>query len=82
MRKIICHLTTVHQKDDDRIYYKECIWLKKFGYDVYLIAPGDDKDNDIYVKYIPLPKMKNRFARITIGYWKSISAIRKPAVTA
>ena len=37
----ICHLTSAHSNLDVRIMQKECITLKKSGYDVYLIAKGE-----------------------------------------
>jgi glycosyltransferase involved in cell wall biosynthesis len=34
----LCHITTVHQPKDMRIFYKECVSLAKAGYDVKLIV--------------------------------------------
>lgn len=40
----ICHLTTVHNALDDRIFYKECCSLaKKVGYEVFLVARGESR---------------------------------------
>ncbi|WP_341301630.1 glycosyltransferase family 4 protein [Lysinibacillus sp. FSL H8-0500] len=36
----ICHLTSVHQVDDTRIFIKECSSLAEFGHEVYLVAPN------------------------------------------
>ena len=37
----ICHLTTVHQADDVRIFYRECLSLAKIrNYKVIICAPG------------------------------------------
>jgi len=67
----VCHITTVHQPFDTRIFHKECKTLAKAGYDVTLIVPSydDDKmtiDTDIIdgVKIVSLPKPKNRFFRM------------------
>ncbi len=43
----ICHITTVHRnRYDIRIFEKECISLKKEGYDVFLLV-NDDKTDEI-----------------------------------
>jgi glycosyltransferase involved in cell wall biosynthesis len=41
MKYIICHVTTVHEADDVRIFYKECLSLSKIkNYKVIICAPG------------------------------------------
>lgn len=37
----VCHLTSVHQNNDVRIFKKECVSLAKAGYEVYLVAHGE-----------------------------------------
>ena len=51
----ICHITSVHKATDNRIFYKECISLKNFGFKVSLIAPGvhDHEKDDIKIYGIP-----------------------------
>lgn len=40
----ICHVTSAHQSNDTRIFYKECVSLaKNTDYRVYLVAPGEDR---------------------------------------
>lgn len=38
----ICHLTSAHDKNDTRIFYKECVSLTK-KYDVYMVARGEQR---------------------------------------
>lgn len=64
--KKVCHLTSVHQRYDIRIFEKECKTLAKEGYDVYLIV-NDQLDDEIIdgVKIISTKfKAKNRMERI------------------
>ena len=42
----IVHLTTVHPRDDIRIFRKECVSLAKAGYDVVLIV-GDGRGGEV-----------------------------------
>lgn len=46
----VCHVTSVHNSDDIRIFIKECSTISVAGYDTYLIAPGDNrKENGVTV---------------------------------
>ncbi len=48
--KKICHITTVHRWNDDRIFLKELQSLSNVGYESYLIAPGKERiENGIHV---------------------------------
>lgn len=38
----VCHMTSVHTDKDIRIFYKECATLEQNGYEVVLVAPGED----------------------------------------
>ncbi len=64
---IICHVTSVHNCLDERIFYKECISLTKC-YEVYLVAPNcEDKTiNGVTIKGIQLPY--NRWKRMMTLY--------------
>lgn len=48
----IVHFTTVHTRQDSRIFYKQCRSLQQYGYEVVLIAPGtEDRQIDgVYIK--------------------------------
>ncbi|MEM2929041.1 MAG: glycosyltransferase family 4 protein [Nitrososphaerota archaeon] len=63
MKRKICHITTVHNVFDTRIFYKECNSLKENGYDVYLIAIAENLTEINGIKIISLKKPKNRFLR-------------------
>lgn len=60
----VCHITTVHNVYDTRIFYKECLSLKNNGFEIYFIAPYDKKESLNGVNIIPLKKYKNRLERI------------------
>lgn len=58
----VCHVTSVHNPSDGRIFERECTSLTKC-YDVTLIAPNveDYEKNGVHVKGVPLPQ--NRLKR-------------------
>lgn len=61
--KKVCHLTSAHHPLDNRIFYKECLSLKKAGYDVTIIAPHSCDEIIKGVRILSVPKstgMKNR----------------------
>ncbi|MGC9362893.1 MAG: glycosyltransferase family 1 protein, partial [Candidatus Syntrophosphaera sp.] len=64
----ICHLSTVHQRRDVRIVYKECSTLAKAGYDTHLII-GDGKGDEVFrgIKIHGCPRHSNRFKRMLLG---------------
>lgn len=39
----ICHMTSVHDSDDSRIFIKECSSIAKEGYETYLVARGTSR---------------------------------------
>tara|TARA_R110001632_G_scaffold63318_2_gene151371 strand:+ start:23103 stop:24191 length:1089 start_codon:yes stop_codon:yes gene_type:complete len=70
----ICHITTVHPKNDNRIFYKECITLKNNGHDVTLIVAGEIDQVIEGVKIIGLSKHTSRLKRF---FKTSISEVLK-----
>ena len=44
MEKKVCHFTSVHNRYDTRIFFKECVSLAKNGYDVILLVNDNDPD--------------------------------------
>ena len=46
----ICHLTSAHPSNDIRIFVKECSSLADGGYDTYLVAQGESREeNGVHV---------------------------------
>lgn len=37
----VCHMTSAHYPEDERIFHRECTSLAKAGYEVYLVERGD-----------------------------------------
>jgi len=62
----VCHLTSVHPPFDIRIFYKQCISLKKNGYDISLIAPIDDFVVKEEINIIPIKLPKSRVKRMLV----------------
>ena len=46
----ICHFTSAHESDDVRIFIKECSSLANNGYETYLVAQGESREeNGVHV---------------------------------
>ncbi len=56
----IAHITTVHNYNDNRIFYKECASLRSAGYDVYLMACSDRDFEENSIHVVGLKKYRNR----------------------
>lgn len=41
----VCHMTSAHTSADTRIFHKECVSLAGAGYEVYLVAPGESRED-------------------------------------
>ena len=60
----VCHLTSVHESDDVRIFVKECSSLAMAGFEVFLVAKGKSREQN-GVKVIGQGMApKNRIKRI------------------
>lgn len=61
----VCHLSTVHQRRDVRIVYKECLSLIKEGYKVFLVI-ADGKKDEVFngLNICGTPKYKHRITRM------------------
>lgn len=40
----VCHVTSAHASRDVRIFHKECVSLAKAGYETYLVARGESRE--------------------------------------
>ncbi len=70
MTKTICHLTSVHQYNDTRIFHKECVSLARYGYPTYLISLGCETKKVDGVNVISSgPKFSSKFKRMTQGVY-------------
>ena len=78
----ICHITTVHQALDDRIFFKESVFLRKAGYDVFLVAPdkkGVHQNHEVNI--VGLTLAGNRFYRATfLAFSALIKALKTRAL--
>ncbi len=66
MKYKICHVTSVHQWEDIRIFKKECTSLAKHFEEVYLVAPFAPNTTVNNVVLVPVPGFKkvNKILRI------------------
>lgn len=44
MKIKVCHITSAHNRDDARIFHKECVSLANYGYNVFLLVNDDEPD--------------------------------------
>lgn len=61
----VCHITSAHGPEDDRIFYKECVSLAEAGYETYLVQRGSGYEkNGVHIVGFGNPA-KNRLKRMT-----------------
>jgi glycosyltransferase involved in cell wall biosynthesis len=65
----VVHLTSVHGTFDVRIFHKECVSLVSAGFDVTLIAPGEEDCEVQGVRVHVLKKRTGRLPRMLLGAW-------------
>ena len=67
----VCHVTSVHPSDDTRIFVKECSSVAKSGYETYLVAKGESREeNQVHVIGVGMPHA-SRLSRI-ISFSKKV----------
>ncbi|MBL7923711.1 MAG: glycosyltransferase [Bacteroidia bacterium] len=59
----VCHITTVHQPFDNRIFFKECASLRDAGYAVSLICAGAASQEREGITIIGFPGYRTRMKR-------------------
>jgi len=73
----VCHVSTVHDRFDDRIFLKECVSLAKAGYEVFFVVQSPEAVTVEDVHIVPVRSFKNRVARILFApcaaFFKSLS---------
>lgn len=67
----VCVVTTVHPADDPRIAQREIPTLAAAGYVVTLVAPEKPGFAPLQARYVPLPKVRGRLARMTSRVWRA-----------
>ena len=58
----VCHMTSAHAPEDERVFFKECMSLAANGYETYLVARGNSYEKNgvhiIGVGEIPTSRRK------------------------
>lgn len=73
----ICHISTAHYSNDDRIFYKECISLEQLGYEVFFIVKSPENEIIQNIRLIAIPEYNNRISRILLGPIKAWQIAKK-----
>lgn len=61
----VCHMTSAHGVEDDRVFHKECVSLAKAGYEVFEVAAGECYDkNGVHIIGVG-DKPSSRLKRMT-----------------
>ncbi|MFO7611410.1 MAG: glycosyltransferase, partial [Clostridia bacterium] len=72
----VCHISTVHKKNDIRIFHKECKALAAAGYDVVYISPGKhlESEGGVILRGSGMPAGWHKARRLTAGCRITIKA--------
>ena len=74
----IIHFSTVHLRNDVRIFTKECLSLAKAGFSVTLLAPGDGTTSlvdGVTCRSVKVPR--SRALRMTVGQLRMMAILFK-----
>lgn len=69
----ICHVTSMHGRDDDRIYQRACLGLARAGHEVVLVATEGAGIMDSDITVVPVKKRSGLRRRV----FSSIEAVLK-----
>ncbi|BCQ01708.1 glycosyltransferase [Cutibacterium avidum] len=79
----VCHVSTVHNPRDGRIFRKECASLAKRGADVWFIGAQDGEEIVDGVHVVGIGKATNRVDRLTnrqVKVWKALDRVNPDLV--
>lgn len=63
----VCHISTAHNKLDDRIFYKECVSLANADFNVNFIVQSQKNEMIDKVNIISLPIVNSRLKRMLVN---------------
>ena len=73
----VCHVTSVHPPEDGRIFRKECVSLRKQGYDVTVVQQGESYEKEgisiLGFGEIEARRIKRMFLTAKIAYKTALS---------
>lgn len=77
MKPVVCHISSVHQPYDTRIFHKECKTLAAAGYQVHLVVPAPfAREEREGVKVIGVARPARRWQR-PMTWWRIYRTIRR-----
>lgn len=78
MKMKVCHVTSVHNRFDGRIFLKQCSTLAKNGYDVTLLC-CDDKPNEI-INNVSIISINRKFKSILDRFFNAKRLLKKRCI--